>query len=232
MDSLERCTGSTSLATKPADGGQRFTIGVVLVAIQVALLAVSTLGRTLIPSLVAHHPLGLLLFNASNGTLALVAHRIDAWEYFVVGALRIVIVVPCAYLLGRDYTRTTVSRFVKSRRLRSLAEQPGPGARRVTGALLLLTLSTASCLIAGASRVGSRWLIILVGAGTASRLILIYALIAHYQPQVKTVTHFLDDYQVPLTACSVLIAAGAAWLRMRSLRSGEPPSPGDEDGPS
>src|SRR5205085_8213142 len=153
-------------------------------------------GRALTAVLVMPHPLLLLLLNAGDGSLALVAHRVQAAEYFALGAIRLICVVPCAYLIGLWYGPAAVGWLRRWPRLQVLAQHPGPVARRTAYVFLLFSLSTAICFFAGAARVRAFVLTVVVTMSVIVRLGLIWLLTDFYAEQVKAVTRFLDNYQV------------------------------------
>src|ERR1044071_1792035 len=74
----------------------------------VALIVLSNIGNAVAPTLVNSHPLALLALNSQNRTLILTTNHLDAWSYYLVGSLRLLVSDPLFFLLGYWYGDTAI----------------------------------------------------------------------------------------------------------------------------
>jgi len=183
-----------------------------LLAAQAVVVALGELGRILTPTLVTHHPLMLLSLSAGDGTLALVASRLGAWEYYVTAEVRLLLIAPCAYIVGRYHLSAGLRRFERWRRL---AEAPPPIFRGLAVLGVLCSVNSATCLWAGASRLSARMTLAAAISSVAARCWLIRLLAAQHQGTVRHVTRLLDYYQLPLTVLLVVCVLTTHVLRGR-----------------
>ncbi|HEX8582256.1 MAG TPA: hypothetical protein VF640_08000, partial [Acidimicrobiales bacterium] len=74
-----------------------------LVVPLVALVIASNVGDALAPTLVNEHPVWLMALNARNRNLVLATPYLDAWSYYIVATLRLLVSDPLFYVLGIWY---------------------------------------------------------------------------------------------------------------------------------
>jgi len=198
------------------DSSRRPRLGLLLAPIA-CLVVASNVGSALAPSLVNDHPLWLLALDARNRHLVLVAARVDAVPYFVLGAVRLMLSDPLFYLLGYFYGEPAM-RWVDAR--------AGSFGRFLRGAerffskasypLVFLAPNNYICLFAGASRMPPAIFLILNLGGTLVRLTLFRLVGDAFEGPIDNVLDFIGRNQLTLTAVTVtLVVAQVAWDRRR-----------------
>jgi membrane protein DedA with SNARE-associated domain len=181
------------------------------------LVVASYAGSALAPSLVNDHPLALLTLDARNRHLVLVAGRLDAIPYFVVGAARLTLADPLFYLLGYFYGEAAL-RWV-DRRAGSVGRYLRAAERFFTKAsypLVFLAPNNYICLFAGASRMPPAVFVVLNLAGTLARLTLFRLLGDALERPIDAVLDFIGRNQLPLTVITViLVTFQVLWDRRK-----------------
>ena len=87
---------------RPSGPPSRLARNVVIGMVAVLFLA-ANLANTVLVSFVDKYPVLLIAFNSSNRNLVLASGELDAWTFYVVGFLRLLVSDPLFYLLGRWY---------------------------------------------------------------------------------------------------------------------------------
>ncbi len=172
------------------------------------LVVASNLGSALAPSLVNDHPLTLIALDARNRHLALVAGRVDAIPYFVVGAMRLLLSDPLFYLLGLWYGETALAWM--DRRTGSLGRTIRSVERFFSVAaypFVFIAPNNYVCLFAGASRMAPAVFLTLNVTGTVARLALFRVVGNVFADPIDSIIDFIGRYRVPLTVAAFVTLA-------------------------
>ena len=179
----------------------------------VGFIVLSSVGDALAPSLVDTHPLLLLAMNARNRNLILVTNQLDAWSYYLVGTVRLLISDPLFFLLGVWYGDLALEWM--ERRTKSL----GRVLRRCEGwfskaayPMVFLAPNQYICVFAGAAGMSTAGFLAVNLAGTLARLFLIRQLGSAFDAPIQDVLDFIGDNRTPFLVASI----GLAALFMRS----------------
>ncbi|MBM3685116.1 MAG: VTT domain-containing protein [Actinobacteria bacterium] len=182
------------------------------------LVVASNTASFLWPQLVDRRPLLLLAMNAQNRYLTLVTNSLDAWEYYLVGTLRLLAPDPFFYLIGAWYGARAITWMERrtpgvGQSLRAL-EQLFVRARYV---VVFVAPNNPVCLLAGVS--GMAWVPFLVVslAGTIARLALFRIFGDVFSEPIGSVTSFVGDNRLPLMALS---GVALAWSLLSGRRKG------------
>jgi membrane protein DedA with SNARE-associated domain len=172
----------------------------------VILVIASNVGSALAPTLVNDHPLLLILLDARNRHLVLVANQLDAVSYYTVGFFRLVLSDPLFFLLGFWYGEAALTWMDRKagsfgRFLRSMEQFFGVAAYP----LVFLAPNNFVCLFAGAARMNPFVFIALNASGTLARLYAIRVLGEVFESPIDSVLDFIREYRWPLTALTVAI---------------------------
>ncbi|HEX8804618.1 MAG TPA: VTT domain-containing protein, partial [Acidimicrobiales bacterium] len=170
----------------------------------VALVVITNVGDAMAPTLVDTHPAVLIAMNARNRNLVLVTNSLDAWTYYVVGTVRLLISDPLFFILGAWYGDAAVRWMERRTRtwgqiLRRFEEWFGKAAYP----LIFVAPNTYICLFAGAAGmpVGAFFAVNL--AGTIARLYLIRQFGEAFEAPIQDVVDWIGAHRVPLLAVTV-----------------------------
>ena len=123
----------------------RHTLKILLVPI-VVLVVLNNVGDMIQPTLVDTHPLLLVAMNARNRNLILVTNHLDAWSYYIVATLRLLLSDPLFFLIGYWYGDTAIAWMESERRRtasRCARSRAGSGRPRTRWCSSLQTTSSA-----------------------------------------------------------------------------------------
>ena len=188
-------------------------IGVLVVANNVGSIFTTTLAED--------HPAWLLALNSSNRSLGLATNQLDAFSYYSLGMLRLLVSDPLFFLLGLWYGDAAI-RWLE----RKWASQ-GELARQVerwfeTAAypVVFFAPNNIVCLLAGASGMPLFGFVATNLAGTVARLYLIRVLGKTFESPIARVLDFFAEYRVPLLILSI-VAVGGSFLLDRRKGGGD-----------
>jgi membrane protein DedA with SNARE-associated domain len=186
----------------------------------VVLIGMSNLGNALTPTLVDEHPLLLLALNSQNRVLILTTNQLDAWSYYLVGTLRLLVSDPLFFLIGYWYGDTALEWM--ERRTKSFGHtlrQWEKGFRRASYALVFFAPNQWICLFAGAAGMRVQTFFAVNLAGTLGRLYLIRRLGDTFERPIDDVLDWVADHRGPLLAISIAVTLVFA---INELRGGGP----------
>jgi membrane protein DedA with SNARE-associated domain len=171
----------------------------------IALIVIANIGDALAPGLVDTHPLVLIMMNARNRNLILVTNYLDAFSYYVVGTVRLLISDPLFFLLGYWYGDNALKWM--ERRTKTFGEtlrMVEKGFGKASYPLVFIAPNNFICLFAGAAgmRVGTFFALNL--SGTITRLYLIRRLGEAFERPIDDVLDFIKEYRLPLLAVSIV----------------------------
>ena len=194
---------------------RRRTVALIVTPIMVLVIA-GWVGDASAAYLVDHHPVWLIALNARNRNLLLVTNYVDAFPYYTVGTIRLLLSDPLFYLLGVMYgdaavrwmeeKAPTYGRLMRSvERFFAVAAYP----------LVFFAPNNYICLFAGASGMPIPVFFILNISGTIARLYILRVAGDVFQKPIDSVLGFIRDYRVPLLIISVLLVAFSIWNEAR-----------------
>jgi len=211
-----------------------------------ALVVMSNVGDALAPTLVDTHPAWLIALNARNRNLALVSNYLDAWTFYGIGIVRLLISDPLFFLLGYWYGDAAVKWMERRTKtwgqiLRQFEGWFGKAAYPI----IFIAPNNIFCLFAGASGMPVRAFVALNVSGTVFRLWLIRRFGEAFESPIDDFVGWIGDNRLILTAISVGTVLALVVLE---ARRGETevtalthlddelgptaPGDGDEDGPT
>ena len=129
-----------------------------LVGVPLAItVALGYLGDALAPSLVDTHPAWLIALNARNRNLVLVTNDMDAWSYYAIGVVRLMISDPLFFLLGYWYGDAAVAWMERrTKTWGQLLRQAEGWFGKAAHPLVFVAPNNVICLFAGAAGMSLR----------------------------------------------------------------------------
>ena len=187
-----------------------------LVGPLVVLVIASYVGDALAPTLVDKHPLWLISLNARNRNLVLVTNELDAWSYYLVGTVRLLLADPLFYLIGYFYGDAAV-RWAerRSRTFGGMLRSIERFFEKASYPLVLLAPNNPICLFAGASGMSPPVFLALNITGTIGRLILIRWVGDIFSSPLDVLLDFIKEYRLPLTGVTIAITGFLVWSESR-----------------
>jgi membrane protein DedA with SNARE-associated domain len=192
----------------------------------VAFSAASIVTNWLSPALIKHHPLVVVFFNPINRYLILAANRVDTWEFFAVGFIRLVLTDPLYFLLGRwfgdgalDWIENKTGNSGTVPFIKKWFGRAGP-------LFVFLAPNPYVCLLAGAAGMNVALFVGLNATGTIGRLILIKATGDVFEPILRPVVNFLDRYRWQFVVISISLFALQAAINRKKGKTSEVESVG------
>ncbi len=196
---------SASVA-RPTHRPTRKTLALLGIPI-VALVVMNNLGTALTTEWAERHPLALIALNSQNRTLILTTNQLDAWSYYLVGSIRLLVADPFFFLIGYWYGDTAL-RWLEGR-----TKTVGQVLRQWEGffskaayLLIFIAPNNPLCLLAGASGMSVTGFFVTNIAGTFTRLYLIRRLGETFEEPIDDVLGFIADYRGPLLVASIALA--------------------------
>ncbi len=190
-----------------------------LLAVPIAVLIVmNNLGTALTPEWADRHPLALIALNSQNRTLILTTNQLDAWSYYLVGSIRLLIADPFFFLIGHWYGDVAL-RWLEGRTktFGQVIRQWEGFFSKAAYPLIFAAPNNPLCLLAGASGMSVTGFLITNVAGTVTRLFLIRQLGETFEEPLDDVLGFMGDNRTPLLVVSVGLAL---FFLVTELRSG------------
>jgi membrane protein DedA with SNARE-associated domain len=187
-------------------------------AVLAVLIGASNVASFVWPQLVDRRPLLLLALNAQNRYLTLVTNSLEAWEYYLVGTLRLLAPDPIFYLIGVWYGARAIAWMER--------RTPGLGQSlrvlegffvRARYVIVFVAPNNPVCLLAGVSGMAWAPFIALSVAGTIARLALFRVFGDLFSEPIASVTGFVADNRLPLMALS---GVALVWSLVSGRRKG------------
>lgn len=177
-----------------------------MVAPLIVLVIAANLGDAFMPYLVDNNPLLLIALNARNRNLALVTNQLDAFSYYTVGFIRLVLSDPLFYLLGWFYGDAAV-RWVE-RNTQTLGDSLRWVERNFKKFALPLVFAIPNnfiCLFAGAAGMRPAVFALANVSGTIVRLYIIRSLGETFSGPLDWLVEFIGNYRLPLLGLSIAL---------------------------
>ena len=186
------------------------------VSIPLGLIAgTAVVGNALAPTLVVHHPLVLLVLNATTRHLVLTSNSVDFVPYLLAGLGRRLLEDPFLFLLGRWYGEDAIAwvdaKVGGGRSLRFVQRN----FHWVGWLLVMLVPGGVVCVLAGASRMRTAVFLLLNVAGTVATILALRRFGDVFAGPLDTVLDVLAENVVVLTALSIVLTALYVLRRRR-----------------
>lgn len=188
----------------------------ILVVPIIGFVIISTIGDALATTLVDTHPLWLISMNARNRNLILVTNQLDAFSYYSVATIRLLLSDPVYFLLGYWYGDTALQWM--ERRSQTLGESLRLWEhwfRRASYLFVFAAPNPYICVMAGAANMSIGAFFTINVVGTVARLYLVRRLGESFEAPIDDVLEFIKDYRLPLLILSFAIVGGMALLNLR-----------------
>ncbi len=212
----------TALAGTEPDRPSRDWRGVPWLVLFVALVVCSNVASSVYASLVAHHPIRLLLLSSRNRYLAFTAvdSGIHWWSWAAVATVRLAAAAFVSHMIGRIYGDRALRWFWRFLGMRE-AQVRQFESKFETAEWFLVPLFIGSNVVfavSGAARSSWRRLVPLFLVGAAGRLALIWWLAHVFRSQLLSIVNWLNRYQLPIVIASVALVVVTNLLNFRRGR--------------
>lgn len=209
---------SPAVATAPdperTDPGRR-RLAMLTVPI-VGLIVATNVGSALAPDLVNSHPLLLIALNSQNRNLLLVTNQLDAWSYYLVGTLRLLVADPLFFLLGFWYGDTALAWMEKrTKTFGSTLRQWESGFKKAMYPVVFLAPNQWVCMFAGAAGMSLPGFFATNILGTLVRLYLLRRLGESFSAPLDDVLGWIGDHRTPLLVVSIALTVVYGILELR-----------------
>jgi membrane protein DedA with SNARE-associated domain len=193
----------------------RFKVRLVI-GVLIGLVICTNIGDALTTTWADRHPLALIALNSRNRVLVLATNQLDAFSYYTVASLRLLVSDPLFFLLGRWYGDAAI-RWVERRQASygELLRWLERAFAKAAYPLVFLAPNNPICLFAGASGMPVAVFLALNVSGTFVRLYAIRVLGATFESPIDDLLGFFQDYRVPLLILSVSLVAVSLLLDRR-----------------
>lgn len=193
--------------TRPRPSRRMLTlVGVPLAA----MVVMGYIGDALAPDLVTSHPAWLIALNARNRNLVLVTNSLDAWTFYGIGIVRLMVSDPLFFLLGLWYGDAAVAWMERrTKTWGQLLRQIEGWFGKAAYPLIFLAPNNFICLFAGAAGIGVRSFLVVNFAGTVFRLWLIRRFGEAFEGPLDDVVGWIGDNRailLPITIGLVLLS--------------------------
>ena len=193
----------------------RRTVSLIVTPIIILVIA-GWVGDASAAYLVDHHPVWLIALNARNRNLLLVTNYVDAFPYYAVGTLRLLLSDPLFYILGVLYGDAAIKWMERQaptygKLMRSAEKWFGIAAYP----LVFLAPNNFICLFAGAAGMSVPVFLVLNVSGTIVRLYALRVTGDIFAKPIDSVLGFIRDYRLPIIIASVVLVAISIWSERR-----------------
>jgi membrane protein DedA with SNARE-associated domain len=182
----------------------------------VVLVVASYVGDALAPSLVDTHPAWLIALNARNRNLVLVSNSLDAWSFYGIGIVRLLISDPLFFLLGFWYGDAAVRWMERRTRTwgQMLREFEG-WFGKLAYPLVFIAPNNVICLFAGAAGMPLRAFFAVNLAGTVFRLWMIRRVGEAFDGPIDGIVGWIGDHRAPLLVVTIGLVLVSIALEAR-----------------
>jgi membrane protein DedA with SNARE-associated domain len=172
----------------------------------VAMVVMGYIGDALAPSLVDTHPAWLIALNARNRNLILVTNYLDAWTFYSIGIVRLLLSDPLFFILGYWYGDAAVAWMERrTRTWGQLARQAEGWFSKAAYPIVFIAPNNFICLFAGAAGMPIRAFFAVNVAGTVFRLWLIRRFGEAFESPIDDLVGWIGEYRIPLLILSVVL---------------------------
>lgn len=177
-----------------------------IVAPLVVMVIAAWIGDAFAAQWVDRHPLWLIALNARNRNLVLVTNNLDAWSYYLVASIRLLLSDPLFYVLGFFYGDRAVTWMERRSSTFGGIVRSWEGLfRRASYPLVFIAPNNFVCLFAGSAGMRPAVFAALNVSGTFVRLYLIRQVGEAFSSPIDSILGFIQDYRLPLTALGIAV---------------------------
>ena len=201
---------------RPSGPPSRLARNVVIGMVAVLFLA-ANLANTVLVSFVDKYPVLLIAFNSSNRNLVLASGELDAWTFYVVGFLRLLVSDPLFYLLGRWYGDAGIRWMERRSPMYGRMLRTAEGwFKKASYVVIAIAPNNYFCLFAGASGMPVAGFLIANVTGTAVRLFLLRSFGNLFEEPLEAVRNFIADNRLLVFTIGIVAFAASLWVDRRS----------------
>ncbi len=178
---------------------------VTLVSVPLVVMVVAGyVGDAFAPTLVDSHPAWLIALNARNRNLVLVTNYLDAWTFYSVGIVRLMLSDPLFFLLGYWYGDAAVTWMERrTKTWGQLLRQAEGWFGKAAYPIVFIAPNNFICLFAGAAGMPLRAFFAVNLAGTVFRLWLVRRFGEAFEGPLDDVVGWIGDNRGILLVVSI-----------------------------
>lgn len=215
------CQNSAVSATVPPahvpSGPPSLTARNVVIGFLIICVIAGWTGDLLVSVLIPDHPLVFIMLNARNRNLVLATTRLDAWSFYGVAFVRLLVSDPLFFILGRWYGDAGV-RWMERR-----APTFGSLIRTLEGwfdkaayPLVAIAPNNFICLFAGSAGMSVPGFFAVNAIGTVARLFLLRTVGGVFADPLSSVQGFISDHRLVVFGVSALLLGFTIWSERRA----------------
>jgi membrane protein DedA with SNARE-associated domain len=175
-----------------------------VIAPLIVLVILANIGDALAPGLVKDRPALLLALNARNRNLVLVTTQLDAWTYYGIGTIRLLLSDPLFFLLGMWYGDSAIKWMERRTRTWGQMLRTAQGwFGKAAYPLIFIAPNNAICLFAGAAGMPVLAFLAVNLAGTVTRLWLIRQFGDIFNEPLQDLVDWIGDNRMFLLPISI-----------------------------
>ena len=171
----------------------------------VALVVVGYVGDALAPTLVDTHPAWLIALNARNRNLVLASNYLEAWTFYGIGIVRLLVSDPLFFLLGYWFGDAAVKWMERrTKTWGTMLRQAEGWYAKYAYPIIFVAPNNIVCLFAGAAGMPLRAFFAVNLAGTVFRLWIIRRFGEAFDGPIDSIVGWVGDNRLPLLVISIL----------------------------
>ena len=179
-------------------------------------------GDLFLGNLVKQHPLVFIALNARNRNLVLASPHLDAWSFYTVAFLRLLVSDPLFFILGRWYGDAGVRWMERKTPTYGKMMREAEGwFSKAAYPLVAIAPNNFICLFAGASGMSVPGFFAVNMVGTGIRLYILRVVGDVFSHQIKGLTGWITDHRLIIFAISALILGYTIWSERRAAGKSE-----------
>lgn len=183
----------------------------------VALTIAGWTGDILLSRLIDSHPLLFIALNARNRNLLLASPFLDAWSFYLVGLLRLLLSDPLFFLFGRWYGDAAVRWMErKAPTYGQLLRSAETWFAKAAYPMVALAPNNFICLFAGSSGMHPVAFLVLNVLGTVARLFALRVLGDVFASPLEGVVDFITEHRLAVFVVSLALVGLSIWSERRS----------------
>ena len=200
----------------PSGPPSRLARNAVIGMVAVLFLA-ANLANTVLVSFVDRYPVLLIAFNSSNRNLVLASGELNAWTFYVVGFLRLLVSDPLFFLLGRWYGDAGIRWMERKSPMYGRMLRTAEGwFKKASYPVIAIAPNNYFCLFAGASGMPVAGFLIANMCGTAVRLFVLRSFGNLFDEPLTAVRDFIADHRLAVFLVGLVALVASLWADRRA----------------
>jgi membrane protein DedA with SNARE-associated domain len=189
----------------------------VVIGMVAVLFVAANLANTVLVSFVDRYPLLLIAFNSSNRNLVLASGELEAWQFYLVGFVRLLVSDPLFFLLGRWYGDTGIRWMERRSPMYGRMLRTAEGwFKKASYPVIAIAPNNYFCLFAGASGMPVAGFLVANMLGTAVRLFVLRSFGNLFDGPLEAVRDFIADNRLLVFAVGMVAFVASIWADRRS----------------